>query len=74
MKLLKMCLDKTDNITMSVYQVDDKVCLRKSCGGSEEMYRQYTKLTDAFKAFDKEVLKDYRERGVYYGDFYSGDE
>jgi len=70
MKILKMALDKQDNITLSLYQVDDQVCLRKSHDSQQELYRRYKSLSEAAKAFDTEIVKDYRERGVYYNDFF----
>jgi hypothetical protein len=74
MKFLKMAIDKSDNITLSLYEVDSEVCLRKSHNGKQEMYKRYQSLSDAMKAFDKEVVRDYHARGVYYGDFYTEGE
>ncbi len=73
MKFLRMAADCKNNITMSVYEIDDKVCVRKSHQGTETMYKQYQSLNDALKVFDKEVVNDYRNRGIYYDNFYSED-
>ncbi|QDP66633.1 MAG: hypothetical protein Tp1111DCM1126091_139 [Prokaryotic dsDNA virus sp.] len=70
MKVLKMALDKQDNVTLSLYQVDDQVCLRKSRDSQQELYRQYKSLSEATKAFDRQIQEDYRVRGIYYNDFF----
>lgn len=70
MKVLKMALDKQDNVTLSLYQVDDQVCLRKSRDSQQELYRQYKSLSEAAKAFDRQIQEDYRVRGIYYNDFF----
>ena len=70
MKILKMALDKQDNVTLSLYQVEDQVCLRKSRDSQQELYRQYKSLSEAAKAFDRQIQEDYRVRGIYYNDFF----
>jgi len=70
MKVLKMALDKQDNVTLSLYQVEDQVCLRKSRDSQQELYRQYKSLSEAAKAFDRQIQEDYRVRGIYYNDFF----
>ena len=57
MKVLKMALDKQDNVALSLYQVDDQVCLRKSRDSQQELYRQYKSLSEATKAFDRQIRR-----------------
>lgn len=74
MKFLRMSVDKSNNITLSVYTCGDEVYLRWSHGlHKSKILGQYERATDALKAFDKEVMEDYRMRGIYYDDFYGSD-
>lgn len=70
MKMLKLALDKSDNISLSLYESDGEVTLRKTHNHKQQMFKQYKSLSQATKAFDNQIQEDYRRQGIYYSDFY----
>lgn len=69
MKFLRLAIDRDARVTLAVLQEGDSVQMYRREGEKNSLAKQYESVTSALKAFDNQVVQDYKWMGVYYSDF-----
>jgi len=73
MRFIRLAIDKQSNAVVSLYEDDiDKMyrLYKRLASQDKPMFeKQYESVKEAVKAFDKQVIEDYYQQGLYYTDF-----
>lgn len=69
MKFLRLAIDRDAKVTLAVLQDGNSVQMYRREGEKNSLAKQYESATSALKAFDNQVVQDYKHMGVYYSDF-----